>query len=308
MKKFFKITLVNTIFIVISILLIEFIALFTIYREEIYHIKNEKLNMPTNFSFWFQNLSQKYMQDSYFDLEEFRPIVGQEYSNPGILLLGCSFTYGEKLEINQTFQYKLSHLTKRPVYNLGLSAASIREMLYILRNDDIRQKLLPDDSNIDYVIYTYIFDQIPRLYGDVYRNPSPLFLPTENFSKLEFRETKNTFKRTYINFLISRHFAFMAKQEPAFKLLRLYLTETKKEIDKLYTKKDKTPKFVLFVYHQKYNFDWVKLYQDGIIVINADKLVDIDLMSQEYRILNDPHPNEKAWEVIVPALVKELDL
>ena len=249
------------------------------------------------------------MEKEYTPYEEFRPSVGVEYNKPAVLLLGCSYTYGNSLLLNETFQYKLSHKTERPVYNFGLDAASVKEMLYILRNDELRNKLLNNNNNIEYVIFTYITDHVPRLYAPVYRQPSPVFIPIENFSKLEFKKKQSLFYRSYFNFFISRHFAFKKeKYENSFDLIHLYLKEIKREVDKHFISNGKSPKFVVLIYNDYYNYPWKMLEKDDITVLSAKKITKTNLDNLVYRLPKDHHPNEKAWEIIVPALVKELNM
>ncbi|MBQ8887000.1 MAG: hypothetical protein IJY61_04795 [Candidatus Gastranaerophilales bacterium] len=309
MNKKFKIMIINILFILFSVCIIEFIAIHTFYREKVFHIDKKNLQQSTEFKHFFEPLISKYTQKEYTPYEEFRPAVGTEYNKPAILLLGCSFTYGNSLLLEETFQYKLSLETKRPVYNFGLDAASAKEMLYILRNDELRTELLRNNNNIEYVIFTYITDHIPRLYAPVYRQPSPTFIPIENFTKLEFKEKQSLFYRSYFNFFISRHFAFKKEKfENSFDLIRLYLREIKREVDKHFNNNGKTPKFVVMIYNDYYSYPWKELENDEINVLYAKEITKTNLDDRIYRLPNDHHPNEKAWDIIVPALIKKLNL
>lgn len=309
MKKIFKIVLINIILIIFFVCSIEFIALYTFYREKVFNIYNDNFQYNTEFKYYFKHLFNKYKNKNYVLYDEFRPAVGTEYNEPAILLLGCSYTYGSILPEEETFQYKLSQKTKRPVYNFGVEGASAKEMLYILRNDELRNKLLNNNNNIEYVIFTYITDHIPRLYAPVYRRPSPTFTPSKDFSELKLKDKKSLFYRCYIYFFISRHFAFKEENyHNSFNLIHLYFKEIKRETEKHFKSNSKKPQFVVLIYDDYSKFPWAQLEEDGIKVIFAEKITQTNLKESKYRIPNDYHPSSKAWDIIVPALVKELNI
>lgn len=309
MKKIFKIVLTNLLLILIVVCSIEFIALYTFYREKVLETYNDDLPYNTEFKYYFKSLFDKYKRNKYIFCNEFRPAVGTEYNEPAILLLGCSYTYGSILQLEETFQYKLSKKTKRPVYNFGLEGASANEMLYILRNDELRNKLLNNNNNIEYVIFTYITDHIPRLYAPVYRRPSPVFIPSKDFLELKLKNEKSLLYRSYFYFFISRYFASKEdKYENSFNLVHLYLKEMKKETEKHFKNNNKKPQFVVLIYDDYIGYPWEQLEEDGIKVLFAEKITQTDLKESKYRIPNDHHPSSKAWDIIVPALVKELNI
>ena len=47
--------------------------------------------------------------------------------------------------------------------------------------------------------------------------------------------------------------------------------------------------------------------KDGFIVIDLNELTGQDLMKPQYK-LPDGHPNENAWNLITPAIIKRLSL
>ncbi len=50
------------------------------------------------------------------------------------------------------------------------------------------------------------------------------------------------------------------------------------------------------------------LEEMGYIVLNAEDLTDKPIRNLEYRSIDGDHPNEKAWDAVVPALIKELGI
>ena len=86
----------------------------------------------------------------------------------------------------------------------------------------------------------------------------------------------------------------------------LYAKEIKKEIEKQFGKDVKLSILVV----KEFGFEnWDELKSDGINIINLNEILGFDINTREYQIsCTNNHPNEKAWEVILPALIKELSL
>lgn len=67
---------------------------------------------------------------------DFRPYIGTEYKNKGIVLFCCSYMYGFSLPSEETFAWKLSHLTRRPVYNLAIPGSGVQHGLMQIESHD----------------------------------------------------------------------------------------------------------------------------------------------------------------------------
>ena len=50
------------------------------------------------------------------------------------------------------------------------------------------------------------------------------------------------------------------------------------------------------------------LKNDGFIILNLPKLTKENLLDEKYIFKKDYHPNEAAWNLITPIIVKELKL
>ena len=102
---------------------------------------------------------------------EERVKFGEEYNKNPIVILGCSYAYGQGLKSEQTFPYLLANITKRPIYNFSKCGThilvDIRE-LEIFTTEEDRKKI----NKADYVIYLYMHDHINRYLNinDVYVN------------------------------------------------------------------------------------------------------------------------------------------
>ena len=213
------------------------------------------------------------------------------------------------MDDDETFQAILSKTIKRTVYNISVLGGSPREILYILRNKDIlKEALIENNNNIEYVIYNYITDHKIRLISDIYKR-GPKFKIINNGNNLVYVKPF-----LYENFYIYRKIkSYIAqktfKSQRTQDLLCLYIKEIKDQSDLLFNNSGKPIKFIFLVYENYDYSEWKNLEEYGIQVVDVDKILDVDIHGVEYRISEtNYHPNSQAWKVVVPALVKELDI
>ena len=123
---------------------------------------------------YFKSLNSKFYNLSYdpkkqkahLSVVKYIYPAGINYTNMPVILFGCSYGWGVELNDNQTFQYKLSELTKRPVYNKSITGWGVQHMLYHLRQKDFYSTV----PKPEYVIYLYITDHISRMHKYSYIN------------------------------------------------------------------------------------------------------------------------------------------
>lgn len=193
------------------------------------------------------------------------------------------------------------------MYNLGIGSGSPREILYTLRNNTLLEKLTNHEDNVEYYIYTFIGDHIRRLYYDL-NIKAPYYKADKTYSKLTYQKTK-----FFQHFFIYKDLYCLSKfkfssLENRNKLFTLYLKEIQKEINLKYGKNGKMPQFIVFLYSGDENINWKEIENLNIKVISSEQLTNIDIDTEEYKASDNAHPNGKAWQIIVPALVKELNL
>ncbi len=314
--KYCKILIFNFVIVCLLAIVTEFICAFFLYVE-FYGTSQRSLIQHAN-AFCHYYYTQAFYNKESFMPNDFRTPAGLEYIKsvsgktqnsdasplyrPKIVLLGCSFAYGQYLENNDAFHSVLSNAVHRTVFNLGISGGSPREMLYILRNDKIRNKLLRNNNDVEYVIYTYIFDHKKRLFVNHYAGvPNFTVKESSNTKHLEYikpiyKSFAYTYFRVYSKFL----------EKKLAELFYLYMDEIHTEIEKHFSYDGKPAKFVILIYEDDGKIDWEKIRKNGIIVIKLSDISDA-IDNPEYRF-PDSHPNAKAWHKIVPALVKELNL
>lgn len=111
MKKKVFIVLTNILLLVVAAGLIEFFS-YLKYDHDIKYILNEYRSVD-------EGLKLEYLVPLRFDIEIFRKWFKDrtDYSDKqGILILGSSYVAGTRLADEQTFDYKLHKVTKRPTY------------------------------------------------------------------------------------------------------------------------------------------------------------------------------------------------
>ena len=214
MKKYVKISFINILIIAILFFICEFTCIY--FSGQI----NNK-----DFEYWkyhFFSAIKSYINTEYFKKDDFRTPTIRNSNKKPLITMGCSYTYGLWLDENKTFAYVLSEKTNRSVYNLGVIGTSPREILYILQNAELRNKLLNNNKNFEYIIYPYISHHLFRLFIDNKAYTcSPYFRQTQN--GLEFYR-KNPIVcnlYTYKKFLELKH--SQIKNKESFNLFCLYI-------------------------------------------------------------------------------------
>ncbi len=242
----------------------------------------------------------------------FRPPHNINSKQKSVIIFGCSFAYGLHLKPNQTFDYKLSKMVTRPVYNRSMFGWGVQHMLYQFKNEHFYQEVKPPE----YVIYVYISNHINRLYYN-------LMQPVDSVEYLRYFKYKTSLEQYKLNFFnTSSLYSFLnnlyvdkviAKEEnydKNFDFLKMHFLESQKLMKKHYPK----AKMVVLLYPSGDPNDkmlkssrWKELEKEKIIILDANTLTGTSLDLNMYR-LPDGHPNPKAWDIITPALVKKLNL
>ena len=220
-----------------------------------------------------------------------------------IVLVGGSFTYGYDIDNNNTFDAQLKNKTNRYVYNLGICGGGPREILITLQNKELIKKIYKEP---EYIIYTYIPDHKRRLYVPLaFLNAN--YKPIKNYTELKYYTPiwyiyKSFIYETIMNKIYNNK---IIPNERINKFFNLYIKKINEEIKKQF---GNNTKFIILIYYGADSHNWNEVEKQGIKVINLNSSYNIDTQQPEYKGTDNEHPNAKAWEVIVPALVKELDL
>ena len=218
--------------------------------------------------------------------------------------MGCSYAYGLWLDDTETLASTISEKTDRSVYNLGVIGTSPREMLYILRDKKLRNNQLNNQKDFKYIIYPYISHHLFRLYIDTKSYTcSPYYKQTKDGLEFYRKNPQICNLYTYKKLLELKYSQINNKE--SFKLFCLYMKEINKEIKENFN----NTKFVILVYEDYIGQNWQLLEKEGVIIIKVKDLIKTEIIQPQYTISEtDIHPNAKAWETIVPELIKELNL
>ena len=134
-------------------------------------------------------------------------------------------------------------------------------------------------------------------------------------SKQQFRPVSDIdlwFWHSYAlrNFYILNHFDCTNEKLISAQKRNSLLLQSFLKMNFILKQKMKDTQFCIFVYDGDKYIKQIEqdLLNNGIKVIYLSDLSNIDFSSKEYRLENDLHPNSLAWKIIVPLLVKELNL
>ncbi len=245
-----------------------------------------------------------------------RKPVGLNYKKGSVVVFGGSYAFGFNLNSEQTFSYKLSHLSKRPVYNRACSGWGIQHMLNQVRQSDFYN----DVPEPEYVIYIMINDHFRRLYVSTFM-PSEMLLEYQNLryayknGELVQKKINNKFlefihklylfqkiEHFYINNIILRKNNY----KEYFDFALEHFIESRNEMQKHWN----NTKYVVLLYNYFPNDElFIKqLKENGFTVVSLCHDYSLpNLSNPEYRQSNF-HPTEKAWDLITPQIIGTLNL
>lgn len=254
--------------------------------------------------------------DEFVQNYKYRDCIIPNSKKRPILIFGCSFAYGWNLEKEQSISYKLAKTTKRSVYNRAISGAGLQYMLYMLQHNNIEKEV----KDPEYILYIFIENHI-------YRLSRPYFGPTEPVIEVlyknengKLKEYRNKFyqlgRSTIFRTLSSNYNHYLYRHTTAdksFDAIKTYFLES----NSIIKKKFPNSKLVILLYETYepprdysiyYNKKWKELKDAGIIVLDTYSMTGKHLNQFEYCISKDVHPNEKAVDMVVQSLVKNLNL
>lgn len=310
MKKVLKIILINFILLLLVAFIFEIIFyLYSLYEYNRYydswHFEKDKNDLT-------YNINLEYFNDNFF-IDEFRKPSGLPFKKKPILLFGCSFTQGAGLKDNETFSYKLSEYTKRPVYNRGYVGGGIQHSIIQAEGNDLYKEV----KNPEYIIFLYnSYLHIPRIYHHVFflydKYLYPAYIITNN--KLTRKPRGSFVEGTYIYKTIKKieeHYKANSFSPKTQHFVLMHFEKLREEIQKHW----KNPKFVILFYNEGIeppnNFDnelKKKLEKDGFIVLDTYDLTGVYFDEAYHFSEYDCHPSAKVWDIVVPKLAEKLKL
>ncbi len=325
MKKALKIlyiVIINIIFLAVLFFAFDY----SVYRQACKEFHEQHPNDKSELKYSYKTVISDYL----YDLEHFfngkgmylgRLPDGLEYKDkPAIVVFGCSYAFGQYLNPNQTFSYKLAHQLKRPVYNRGAVGWSTQHMYYQTLSDAFYNDI---PKNTDTVIYVMIGDHLRR-------SQIEHFFITDKWAYLHYTLKNDEFIQDNYNSKLANFFrALYIRKRYNHVLAQKYQTNDMKYVRKAHKI---VAKFIIKSKHnmedrlgKKLNFyvlyyepgDWkvsfrgelsVLLMKEGIKTISTTDLTDEDLFSKEYMMHENWHPQEKAWNLLTPLIIEKLQL
>ncbi len=315
-----KILLTNVLLIALMLILVEAFFYYEYYTATKKHLEEVNLSGVTQ-KFRYTTPHQYNLK---FFKKTFRKKIGTSKKRP-LLFIGGSYTKGAFLKREQTLAYKVWQLTDRTTYKRGICGGGIHNILDQLESG-VMKKEVPD---AEYIIYTYIPAHIDRLYQYdldyietfidiqyVLDDEKLVKLPPPKFPILYSLFTVKYLQNIAKDYFVEREFdkgfpLFMAVMEKSMDYFKIQYPNSKIVVllypDGVYTdiKRGSKEDLAMPVLPEDQIED---LEEMGYIVINAEDLTDKPIRTAEYRVEDRDHPNEKAWDIIAPALVKKLNL
>ena len=299
MKKF-GLLFINLLFVIVTFLIADY-SVFSAYKEKYGFDATYLQNMTKKIA-----ISDEYDRASIQDFS-YRPALNEKNNKEkSIVFTGCSFVYGVGLEENQTLPYKVAQLIDSPIYNLGFVSRAINTIYTAVKLGifDERVKIPPKT-----VLYNYADFHLLRIVM-----PNVFFEGNEYFYNLK----GETLVKKRPPFIVSRFPLLCVVREQLHnyllqnnknyrdyikKLLKAYFVETKKLLNSKYG----DFKFIVMVYEYSPIFEEMAsdIEKEGFVIVRVLDDLGIDTNNDEY-VLPDGHPNEKAWDKIVPKLIPYL--
>ena len=185
MKKFLSVLSINIVLLFFCFIFLNFFIEQSFNNNEKYSSFIEKCQLKMEFktkekNFFIDNKefydSQKFFTEPYsvkkipFNKEIYDAICGEErrffnidnYNKNPIILMGCSYSYGQGLKKEETFPFILSKISKRPVVNFAECGGEIIQSYkaFLTYYNELQDKSYIEKT--EYVLYVYMWDHINR--------------------------------------------------------------------------------------------------------------------------------------------------
>ena len=299
--KIFKITV-----IIIAILLIINYGIFS------YGVFKNPLKFSSVSALKRKNFSVENLMN-----EDYREPSGLNYKNKkSIIVFGCGYAEGVDLNDDQTFEKKLSDYLKVPVYNRGFGAGFIQHAIlqvqsgkiddiiknsstaiYIIANkkDFIRLKTYPSNLFDPQFVYS------KELYPVFKDKDDDLVLINSKFPSVSGNIFSRLITKVFYKNFYEKIYSDLEE------LTIIHLEKLNEELKKL----NPNIKLVVLMYCESGDMKQFNkaLKKGGITVLYVTELTELpmnELLSDEYQTKQYKHPNEKVWNLLTPAIAKEL--
>ena len=314
--KIFSIIFIN-IFVFLLLFFISDVITYNIYKNI---FEKDKVSQYTKFGYHFKISEYTANLKDFFNgsnnIYMGRKPDGLEYKNKTpIVVFGCSFAYGQYLNFNQTFSYKLAHILKRPVYNRAISGGGF-QFMYFQVVDFGNKHFFNDIPNTDTAIYILVDDHYKRLMRNYFYVLSPWPLMTYSYKNGKFKINNNRFINFFKSIYISKYLNLVytdnyinnpKHSEILTDMIVRYFELTKEKLEEHYNK----PINFYIILYESWDISYKellikKLKNKGFIVITTSELTNEDLNSPKYMMQDNLHPTEAAWDLLTPLIAQKI--
>ncbi len=274
-----------------------------------------KKNFDINFNNYKNSIFHSISVNKYFDMlyankiingaftTNLRPDENINSDKKSVIFMGCSFTWSDGLNEDETVSAQFAKLTGKPTYNRAGRGWGLSHFLYQVRRNDFYTQFKEEP---EYIFYIYIQDHDNRL--DKFKiEPNCIdFQPKYIIKKGHLIEQKPNFIDRLYSVQDYQYYYNYNKKKVDFSTIKLYFTEARDAIRQHW----KNTKLVILVYPIRMSIDknlFTTLENEGYKVIYLEDLVNIDLTDDKYRC-DGWHPSAEAWQIILPKIIKELDI
>ena len=181
--------------------------------------------------------------------------------------------------------------------------------MYYQINDD---KIMDDAKTADFIIYTFIWNHIQRLYNYQVNPLIDMFNLRYKIIDGNLVDITPQFNPLYSSFFVKRilnKIVFeQAKQESYnFRLFNKIMKETYNISQKRYP----NSKFIFIEFPELSkkelpDYEVKELESYGIKVVKVKDIIgNVDIYDQKYWLPDNIHPTEQAWDLILPTIVEK---
>lgn len=293
----YKEIFINILLIVITLGIVEYHS-FSLTKAENEAFKKQTDRMEANNTAAFKT-SYKILED--FEPTFYRNSFLKDTDKKPIIWFGCSFAEGAGLEDVDTPCYKISEKTGRSCLNRAKGATGTQYMYWQLLQQDFKQ----NNPEPEYVIYTFIWNHLHRLYNYQVNPLIYMFNLRYKYENNELKEIKPFFKPLYSSYFVKRVLnnnanKAISAEEQNFALFNVMMKATAQKVKELYP----NTKFIFIEFPEqgkKFLPDWEieQLQSYGIQVIRVKELLgDVDIYEDKYWLPDNIHPTSEAWDLV----------
>lgn len=240
-----------------------------------------------------------------FNTEGFRKSFIKSENTNDILWFGCSFAEGAGLPDNETPCYKISEVSGLNCINRAKGATGTQFMLYQLEKGNLTDK----PENTDYIIYTFIWNHIQRLYNYQINPLIDMFNLRYKYTNNGLKNITPQFNPFYSSFFIKRLLNNSVYNQTNKESIDFYLfNAVMKESVKIAKKEYPNAKFIMLEFPELSRkeipfYEISKLEKMGITVIKVKDLIpEIDIYDSKYWLADEIHPTSELWDLVMPKI------